>query len=137
MFKEATTYRSKMKGYCEGLVMLHYATALGLEPTERFDSKGAKERTVSERVRNLIGDDATTFHYGPNDELVGFFVILMTRFLHKIRAKEVISCMNALHKCASTSIMVPQEEVLSSPAAFLRISNTRCLSMRLPLLLPA
>ena len=73
MFKEATTYQSKMKGYCEGLVMLHYATALGLEPTERFETKSAKERIVSERVQNLIGQDTTTFHYGPNDELVGFF----------------------------------------------------------------
>jgi hypothetical protein len=83
-----------MKGYCEGLVMLHYATALGLEPMERFESKSAKERIVSERVQNLIGQD-TTFHYGPNDELVGFFIILLTRFLTRDQGKKS----NLTHEC--------------------------------------
>ena len=84
-----------MKNYCEGLVMLHYATALGLEPTENFDSKGIKERTVSERVRNLIDGDTSTFHYGPNDELVSFFIILLTSFLTQDQGKKS----NLTHEC--------------------------------------
>ena len=73
MFKEATTYRSKMKNYCSGLVMLHYSKALGLEPTERFPNQGVKERLVTERVRELIGEETATFHFGPDDELASLF----------------------------------------------------------------
>jgi hypothetical protein len=59
-----------MKGYCQGFVMLHYSTALGLDPTETFVSQSNKEQIVSERVRGLIGEGTTTFHFGPNDDLV-------------------------------------------------------------------
>jgi hypothetical protein len=72
VYKEAASYRSKMKNYAVGLVMLHYAAALGLDPMEHFRSQSHKGKIVSERVQGLIGDETQTYHFGPDDERVNF-----------------------------------------------------------------
>ena len=59
-----------MKIYCQGLVTHHYASALGMDPNERFETQAAREVAIADRVSKLIGTNSTTFHFGPNDENV-------------------------------------------------------------------
>jgi hypothetical protein len=65
-----------MKTYCRGLVKRYYASALGMDSSENFRSPEDRERSIATRIKGLIGEDSTTFHFGPDDELVG-----VTKFL--------------------------------------------------------
>jgi hypothetical protein len=53
-----------------------YASALGMDPSEHFGSPEARERAVATRIKDLIGEDSTTFHFGPNDDLVSVIYYL-------------------------------------------------------------
>jgi hypothetical protein len=59
-----------MKTYCRGLVKHHYASALGMDPSEHFRSPEDREQVIASRIKGLIGEDSTTYHFGPNDDLV-------------------------------------------------------------------
>jgi hypothetical protein len=59
-----------MKTYCKGLIMHHYASALGQDPTEQFESPEARQEAIADRICKLIGNNTSTFHFGPDDNLV-------------------------------------------------------------------
>jgi len=65
-----------MKTYCRGLVKHHYASALGMDPSEHFGSPEDREEVVATRIKGLIGEDSTTFHFGANDDLVSIMKTL-------------------------------------------------------------
>ena len=70
VFKEASTYRSKMRTYCHGIFEHHYYWALGRDDTELFEGQLSRQRIIADRVWALIGDGLSTFHFGPNDAQV-------------------------------------------------------------------
>jgi hypothetical protein len=50
-----------------------------MDPSEHFASPEDREQTVAIRIKGLIGEDSTTFHFGPNDELVSVTKFLPSR----------------------------------------------------------
>jgi hypothetical protein len=72
VFKEASTYRSKMRTYCRSIFEHHYSWALGRDDTELFEGQLSRQRVIADRVGALIGDGSSTFHFGPNDTQVSF-----------------------------------------------------------------
>jgi hypothetical protein len=70
VFKEATTYRSKMKDYCRKMFLWYYSEALGLDNIE-FENQQGYEGNIADNVKKLIGTESL-FHYGPVDSVVSF-----------------------------------------------------------------
>ena len=67
-----------MKAYCEGLIIHHYASALGQDSTEYFESSDTRQEAITDRIRKLIGNNTTTFHFGPDDNLVSLAYIILS-----------------------------------------------------------
>lgn len=64
VFKEASTYRGKMKDLCEKTFLRYYADMLGIN--EFAESQVTYQDNISYNVRQLIGKPSL-FHYGPTD----------------------------------------------------------------------
>jgi hypothetical protein len=64
VFKEAATYRSKMKDLCEKTFLRYYADILGLNVFA--ESQVAYQESIATKVRQLIGKPSL-FHFGPDD----------------------------------------------------------------------
>lgn len=47
-----------------------------MDPSEHFESSDAREQVVKTRIRDLIDEDSTTYHFGPDDDLVGLMKFL-------------------------------------------------------------
>jgi hypothetical protein len=64
VFKEAATYRGKMKDLCEKTFLRYYADPLGIN--EVVESQVTYHDNIAYHVRQLIGKPSL-FHYGPTD----------------------------------------------------------------------
>lgn len=64
VFKEASTYRSKMKDVCEKMFLRYYGDMLGLN--DFIEGQVAYQTNIANNVRELIGKPSL-FHYGPDD----------------------------------------------------------------------
>src|SRR5882762_5381546 len=71
VFKEAATYRGKMKDLCEKMFLRYYADTLGVN--EFAESQVAYQDNIAYNVRQLIGKPSL-FHYGPDDMHVSLFL---------------------------------------------------------------
>jgi hypothetical protein len=71
VFKEASTYRSKMKDFCEKTFLRYYADMLGVN--EFVESQVTYQDNIAYHVRQLIGKPSL-FHFGPDDIHVSLFL---------------------------------------------------------------
>lgn len=66
VFKEAGTYRCKMKTYCRSLVLIHYRAQLF--PSTDWENQEGHYREIKENVEGLLND--SKFHIGGKDDQV-------------------------------------------------------------------
>lgn len=71
VFKEAATYRCKMKDLCEKTFLRYYADMLGIN--DFVESQVAYQDNIAYKVQQLIGKPSL-FHYGPDDIHVSLFL---------------------------------------------------------------
>jgi hypothetical protein len=51
-----------------------------MDPSENFRSPEDREHSIVTRIKGLIGEDSTTFHFGPDDKLVGVMKFLPSHY---------------------------------------------------------
>jgi len=78
VFKEASTYRGKMKDLCEKTFLRYYAEMLGIN--EFAESQSTYQDNIAYRVRQLIGKPSL-FHFGPDDIHVSLLLDSYSRCL--------------------------------------------------------
>ena len=106
VFKEASTYRGKMKDICEKTFLQYYGDMLGVN--EFIESQVTCQDNIAYNVWELIGKPSL-FYYGPDDMHVSLSFIakyLFESYLNfESRGEKVIWSIWALLHSASSSIM--------------------------------
>ena len=127
VFKEAATYRGKMKDHCEKTFLRYYADMLGLN--ESIEGQVAYQDNIAYNVRQLIGKPSL-FHYGPDDIHVSLFLNSHSRCInYKSREENGTWSTPALLPSASSSIMDLLVEGNRLRSSFLTILGRLSLSM--------
>ena len=130
VFKEASTYRGKMKDNCEKMFLRYYGDMLGVN--EFIESQVTYQDNIAYHVQELIGKPSL-FHYGPDDIHVSSSFIaeyLFKSYLNFVsRGEKVTWSIRALLRSASSSIMDRLVERNHLRGFFLTISAQLYLSM--------
>ena len=128
VFKEASTYRSKMKDVCEKMFLRYYGDMLGLN--DFIEGQVAYQTNIANNVQKLIGKPSL-FHYGPDDIHVSLSFIAGDRDFES-RGEKVTWSIRALLRSASSSITDRLVERNHLQSFFLTISARLYLSMPWP-----
>ena len=70
MFKEAATFRQRLKDLCNKVFLQYYGAELGVD--DNIESQVSYYRNISYKAEELIGK-SSLWHFGPKDAHVSVF----------------------------------------------------------------